>query len=436
MSSLSWFIKCAAILGLVRKSEISRPHNYFPNSQFEINTAMVRIPAFKLDGTQFSAFTMTSHTTGSNTVVATLANTTDLRVGMIGIFGGAADASLIGASTATPGVATAVEITAMTSTTITFDLALGKVAAGGGGGTFTPVMRGDDVGTGNAGPDGIFKSANLKLWVEDDPTVLALFPGAYTVLGWKRTDSADAAILYEFNHFQDSLSRIIPWHGRTIAVGNDGKVMSGATVYRALILHGAANIAAFGPQVSEGWTEATTTVDPTSIALNVGAYLQGGASGDWGYFALPVMAAGRKIGGASAYSKPPNERLSLRVKHTPESFFGNDVTFPATTDGVGGLYGFGFNLYAETSGALRKTLAGVSVMTEGQQSTSGAAFAVRNQLNVPHRYGPIFFTQVNSRMMSANGDWLLEGGKGYIYTTTSAAAFTSVSLDINAAWSR
>lgn len=404
--------------------------NVLPNTQWQLRTALSQITAFKPDntGTQFSGYSVTSYTTGSNTVVCTVASTTGLRVGLIGVFTGGAHADM---------KICAAEITALTATTFTVKLPRGLVGAASAACTFTPIMRGDDVGTSTDGPDGDwlagwYKTNNLKMWIEDDPAITVNFPGADRVVRLMKTDSSQAIFYYSANPDGTTLRKISPFYGRNFCMGFELRqdVKGGSGTALAFITNGSGSTSVYGTAMTrtQQWLETTTTLTTTDTTLNCGAILQG-ASGDIYTFALPAAGRCTTFGSAAGYTRPVREVLLPRVKYTPDSYNTVSITSPATETSAGLLYGFAFRLYPETNGALTKDVTAAHVGWGGTQATAGPAWGLRNQDATPHIYGPWFVTQVDGRKMIVKGLWSFAGGEGFVYCDTASQTLTATEID-------
>lgn len=402
------------------------PYNYLPNTQWQVRTRSDEITAFKPDGTQFSGFAVSAYTTGSNTVVCSCADTTGLRVGMIGKFTGAAHADM---------KITAARISAIvTNASFTVALPRGLVGAASAACTFTPIMRGDQAGTSIVGPDGWEKTSNLKLWVEDDPTVLADFPGCSRVLCVKKTDASDAAVYWSGNESSLDIGVIRPLLGRPVVFGFKGKRVSGSGTIRPILTSGAGATSTFGPTVTDGWSEITQTPVYDSTALKAQIYLQGAAN-DVFRIGLTTLAVGNYLGGTNAYSKPPNAILIPDRSYSPISWRSVSWTAPTTVSALGGSdYGVTFRLYEESDGVYTDDILGLHIALGAAQATAGAALAIRNKEEATPLYcSPWLRTQVNSRsMISPAALAIFRGGALFVYTDTSGAAFTSVEFDCGA----
>lgn len=418
--TLSDLLARAVSAGLAAATRAA-PQNNLPNTQWQVRTALQQITAVKSDGTQFGSYAVSSYTTGSNTVVLTTADTTSLRVGMLGVVSGGAHANLM---------ICALEISALTATTITVALPQGLTGASSAACTFTPIMIGDWNGTNTQGPDGWFKSNNLKLWFEDDPAVLANFPGCARVLGVLKTDSADAAVYEHKNEDGSSIGRLAPFLGRANVFGFKGRRFAGTGTIRATITSGAGATSASSPTTTDGWVEVTQVPAADSTALKPTMYLQG-AAGTGFHIGLPVHAVGDYLGGLFAYSKPPNETIIPVRSYSPLSWRTVSWTSPASETSAGQGYGCTFRLYPESNGVYTKDIRGLAIAVGATQATAGAAIGIKSEdVASPIYSSPWLRTQVNSRqMLSAAALVMFKGGAAHVYSDTASAAFTGVEFD-------
>lgn len=395
--------------------------NLLPNTQWQVCTGLIASTKQLAAGTgAIGATSVSSYTTGSNTVVFTTANTSLLAVGDIVSISAAAHANLK--------ICTLEIESIVANTSFTCKLPINLTGAASAACTATPIVSGDVAGVTGDAADGWSKTSTLLCW--RDMWSANVKAGSPYQLG-VRKDSASDRLVFHTVPTED----VSAYVGRTIVFGVwvYHKVKGGSGTWRAEITTngtgGTTTTSSAATTTAYEWLEVTVTVPTDATTITVGVNFKGN-SADVYYISQPMLAYGSRLGSGN-YAPQKGEWLIPIVKMTPLSYDGASVTFPSSFDSSGVSYGFALRFYPETNGAIAPTVRALSMQFEGQDDALGTAFAFRNQEAVPHIYGILNYCTVVSQTMSSEGILTLKSGKAWVYTITSGATWFTCSIDIN-----
>jgi len=409
----------AAIAELAGRRRVAQ--NILPNTRWQIITGHVSSAKYDASGTALVAASVSSYTTGANTITCNCADTSALAVGRLVAFSAAAHANLK--------ITAARVLSIVANTSFTVRLPNGLTAPSSAACTAQPVDAGgsSSAGSGNAF-DGWSKTTTLQCWRDDWSANTR--GGSKYAAGLKK-GAATAEIVYAQIDARDLPSLL----GKTCSIGGWVKAPTGGS-WRVFCSDSVSGVRYGSTVTTTGytWAEASFDIPSGATSLAFGFELIG-ASGLLFYLTDPVAGVGSVIGQAPV--SLGREWFVPIVKYSPQSFFNANITFPASADAAG-YYSFVFDAYAETGGAITPDVRGLDVILEGFNAsavitgTGGRNFATRDQLDVPHKYGPIMFQQVASVKTACSGFLPLgPDGTAYVYGLASDN-WANVSMDINA----
>lgn len=408
----------AAIAELAARRRVAQ--NVLPNTSWLVMTGHVSSPKYNASGTALAGAPVSSYTTGANTITCNCSDTSSLAVGRLVAFSAAAHANLR---------ITAARVLAITpNVSFTVRLPNGLTAPSSAACVADPVEAGgsSSAGSGN-GFDGWTKTTSLQVWRDD--WAANVRAGSKYSCGMKK-----GAAGAELNYLQVDPRDVAKLCGKKCSVGGWVKAPSGGS-WR-VFCSDSVNGTRYGATVSTtgyAWSEAAFDIPENATSVAFGFELIG-ASGLSFYLSDPVAGVGGVIGQAPVSLS--REFFIPIVKYSPQSFFNANITFPSVADAEG-YYSFVFDVYAETGGAIAPDARGLDVILEGFNAgavitgTGGRNFATRDELLVPHKYGPIMFQQAASVKTSCSGFMPLgDDGTAYVYGLASDN-WANVSMDIN-----
>ncbi|MDE2227293.1 MAG: hypothetical protein KGJ89_05070 [Patescibacteria group bacterium] len=409
-------------------SGLAAPTNILPNTQWQVCTGGQGNGKWLPDGTgAMPAISVSSYTTGSNTVVCTTSNTGQLKVGDLVTFSAAADANMKICSIRVDSL--------VVNTSFTGTLPLGLAPSASAACTATPTMVGQIAASGN-GPDGWTKATTLNFWREDN--AVNLKTGSLYSLGVQK-GSASAETLYSNFVSPD----IYLYRGKTLVFGVwvMQKIKGGSGTWNSFISSdgtgGATNNSASSTAGVGTWTwlEVSYTVPSDATTLSLGINFAGN-NADVYYVSQPMGAIGSYLGSGN-YCPRLKEILIPIVKYTPLSYNGASVSFPASADGAG-TYSFNFKVEPETNGCIAPTVKLINITFEGVNSNAAVAgasprlFAMRDVAAPPIKYGPIMGQTVSNMKSFITGQVQLSTvGQAVFYSGVASDSWYNVSIDIN-----
>jgi len=345
VAAMATLLGLAAAGGPAVSYAANAPVNLAPNSQWEIFSGEGYGARMNIEGTgTMPPIPVSAYTTGSNTVVFTVAGATgELKVGdLVTISGAGADPAL----TICP-----LRVTAVTANaSFTAQAPLGRKPGVSHAVTATPInigMRPGSTNTGDAA-DGWKKTTTLEVWREDNYQNLPSGKPAttpYYALGVKKDLAAGEYVATEPD--------VTRFRGKTVTFGAYvyQKVRGGAGAWRAFVQSsdGVTTSAAAATTGGYQWLEVSYTVPADAISFAAGLYLDG-AAGDTYYIADPVLTVGTAIG-VDNYIKPQETFIPV-VHISPISWINANIVFPSTKDARANS----FDVYAETGGQVAPTV--------------------------------------------------------------------------------
>jgi hypothetical protein len=290
----------------------------------------------------FAGATVTSNTTGSNTVIVTCSAGVPsyYAVGqVVSLTGGGLDAALVAAP---------MRIEAVTATSLTVRCPFGLVPSVSGTGSVQPINVGgvNSVGTGN-GPDGWAKTVGTQIWREEHPSNLTA--GSIYSLACRKTTASQEYVVTKPDYRKMA--------GRQIVFGCwvNQRIKSGSGTWQLFFNTngtGGGITTSANAVVTIGtfqWIELTVAVPKDATSVSAGLYFNGGIS-DVYYLANPVLTFGSVIGDGG-YIKPRETLLPI-VKH--DLFINRSLKFPAVA--TGGFYYFDVDVHALSWCKIAKTV--------------------------------------------------------------------------------
>ena len=409
--------------------------NLLTNTQWLVCTALSPTTKYNQEGTgTLPAINISSYTTGSNTVTCTVGSggTSELQNGDLVQFSSTADANL----KITFGRVS--NLIANTSFQVQCPLGLSPTTSAAC--TATPQMMGDTTGSTGAGPDGWSKTVSLSCW-RDNFSVNSLSGEPYQVGLMKQATTAED-FYYGFEAVKVPLLV-----GKTLAFGCSvlHKINAGGTGYWQpfVAFNGTGGTTIYGPKSTGAtgiveWGEVTAAIPANATSVSVGIAFNGSIS-DVAYIGQCISLANCPYIGPNNYYPPVRELLIPVVKISPISWNGASITFPSTADAAG-TYSFGFQVDAETNGAIMPTVRKLQFQIEGVNSnaastgTTSRVIAFRDDVSPPIKYAVIMGQQVADVKTFANGEWTMNPGQvnnGIVYGTIASDSWFNVSIDIS-----
>lgn len=380
-----------------------------------------------LTGT-LSAISVSSYTTGSQTVVCSTTNTTGLLVGTLGIFSAAADPAL----KAGP-CCRVTAIVANTSFTVVLDFTSGTPSSSAAC-TFQPVMKGDLTGA-NGGDvtSQIGKSASTKVWISDRPAHTSLLVGCSRVLVVQKATSGA-----EFIFLQPAVLPFAALTNQNRAVGMACVVANGTgATAQCYINNGAFQIGGvIATANSRTWIgQQINCGTPTFYQIGVALLGPVGSTYVFGEFTEGVSSTVLPDG---SFYTPKGQFIRFKTTFSPWN--GAQFTFPG---------GGNFEVDAQqfSAGAIMAGVSTLCGLLEGQcQNNSPTAFSTNDQFpgggsNVT--YNPIVHQQLSASGHAGvpayygfcGGNFNLSAGQPYFQTAgASGDQWKYVSFDIHGAF--
>lgn len=400
--------------------------NILPNTRWQIATAIPSAAKMNYQGTgALGAITVTSYTTGANTVVALTANTGQLKVGDLVFFQAPASANMRISACRVEAVVTNVSFTVKLPLNLTGTSAACTAVPWDIGGSAS-------IGVGDAF-DGWTKDAGATVWREDN--AVNLKTGSKYACGYMKSSSST-----QYLYHAVPARNLSEYLGRTMVFGAwvNQKVRGGTGTWRAFInTNGSGGGYTFSTPSSAAanaydWKEIAAAVPTDSTQLFLGIAFDGNSADSY-YISQPIAGRGPFIGQGN-YIAPRNEVLYPRVKLSPLTFTNASPTFPSTP-GSAGDFGFVVRPGAETNGAIAPTTQGIRLTLEGRCNSLNDDFATRNQEAVPHVYAQVLSSKVvgakepgfSDVTLDANGDFFMYTG---IVTLTGTVTFTNGSATV------
>jgi hypothetical protein len=415
------------------------PVNLAPNSQWEIMSAVLPDRKWNIEGTGvMTAVAASANTTGSNEVVFTTGSTGELKVGdLITVTGAGVDAALL---------VSPMRVTALTANaSVTVSCPRGLKPSSTHASTLTPYNAGGNASAASGdAADGWKKTSGLVIWREDN--AINLSPGAYYGLGVNMNSLSPGAMLqlqYPDGH-ADAYKSATSFQGRTVTFGAYvyQKVQGSAGTWAVSITSDGAGgtTAVSAPAPSGGgyrWEEVSYTVPANATYLNAGVVFNG-AGADTYYVTDPVFTIGSRIGQGN-YIKP-QETLVPVVHISPVDWIGASVTFPST--GSSCIYGFGFDGYAETAGAIAPTVQHAGGQIEGLNTNTvptgpGCQRIILwiSSLTAPDKSGSILEEQATNVRTGTYLDAPFDGtGHAWLVSGFASDSWSVVSIEFDIFW--
>ncbi len=408
--------------------------NILPNTQWQVYTTTSPTQKYNAEGTgTMPALSISSYTTGA--IVPTFAvsgSTGEVKDGDLLAFQSPADPNLLISYIRVQNL--------VANSSFEGQIPLGLKTSGSVACTAIPMMIGDMTGSTTLGPDGWSKTQTLNCWRDDQPAnKVGALP--YQVGLKKAASSAES-----FYRALDTME-VASIAGKTLAFGCSvlHKINSATTGYWQpfISFNGTGGATVYGIKstgtvgaVEWGEIYAQIPSDATSVSCGVSF---NGAVGDVAYVGECMGLPNVQYIGASNYAPPVREILIPVVKFSPLSWVGASVTFPSSGDGYG-TYSFGFQVDAETNGAIMPTVRKLQFQIEGVNSqtvitgSSPRVMAFRDVLAPPIKYAVIMGQQVANLKTFANGEWTLNPGgqsNGIVYDEVASDPWFDVSMDIS-----
>lgn len=401
--------------------------NLFPNSGFDYWPEIDDITARNAACTADIAATSVSANTLANPSVFTIADTSLLVSGWIYTASAAASANL----KITPMRAQSI----VTNTSATFYPPLGRVPAGTSAFTITPRTPGDrGTATGN-GPAQWTKTAALYMWC--DRNSVNQHRGSWCTVALEKT----ASTVQEF-YWQVPTAILPDMAGRDITQSwaVQHKIKTGSAGPRCFMqINGGARVYGDATTTTGAFESlqqsATLSSTLTSLAIGIELPATTMASGDVCHLAMPMLAFGTALP-SFFYTRDRREVIRGTGHCLPDGWAGAALTFPSSLDASGSDYSILHDPHAETSGRISPRVREIDCVIEASNGTPNIAFSSKSSITSPTLYGPRFYSVEDSTgaatMVVAKGTIFLDVD-GFVrwYSATSAAAFTSTSLDYN-----
>lgn len=402
--------------------------NLFPNTKWLVATALSATTKYSAAAATMGDISVSSYTTGSNTVVCSTSDTSNVILGGLVEFDPPADSIM----SSTWGIGFRVTaVVTNTSFTIVLPLNTSPSTSSACSARMVDVGGAASAGTGH-GFDKWTKTSTLQCW--RDSWSQNSRGGSKYSLGLKKGSSSA-----EYYYHSVDTNDIASLEGKTITVGGYVKCPSGAS-WRIFINDDVDSIR-YGSSVSTTgytWSEISFDISEGVSYIHIGFEFTG-SSGDAFYLSEPVMGVGDYIGSFSHDLSFSPTRFIPVVKISPATLNNANFNMNTVAD-AGGDYSFIFDLYAETNGCFAPEVPAVDILIEGVDSatvatgSAGSAFAMKDVEVAPIKYGPIMFQQVADVKIATGGTLTLSGnGKAYIYGK-SGHNWYNVSMDINGVW--
>jgi hypothetical protein len=398
---------------------VPAPVNLAPNSQWEIFSAVLYDTRMNVEGTgTLGPVSLVSHTTGSNEV--TLSVSGDISQWKTGDLIKVSGAGVSIALTTYP-----LRIQNIGSSTLDVVCPLGLIPSSSSSGTILPVNIGcaASLGSGDAA-DGWKKGTSVYAWREDNAeNVMA---GAIHSLGCRLTTASADEPLY-------ILLDATRYRGQRVCFGVYvyQKVKGGVGTWRPFFNTGTISYGSVVTGTGFVWAEYSITVPINADILYAGIRFNG-ASGDTYYVCNPVFTVGSSIG-SGMYTKP--QETFLPVVHL-SPWINASITFPSSA--VGGLYYWPFDLYADTGGAVARTVPRAEGCNEGINDnalvTSGdqrRLIGFADRATGPIKLGPFMPHIAAGAKSYASADIPLIDGSAVVFSGFSGDSWSNIALDLD-----
>lgn len=394
--------------------------NLLSNTKWQVRTGLSPITIQNHQATGgLPAMSVSSYTTGSNTVVCTTADTSQYKVGDLVTFSGGCHANMKICSSKIEAL--------VVDTSFTVSLPHGALGTSSAACSVVGIQRGDIAASTGSGPDGWTKTSSLSLWVDENSE--NAYNNSLRQIGLKKTTAGSEYFYHKFNTRLDEL------RGQTVVFGGGGmhKIKGGSNTWRAMIncdgTGGGLTVSPPAEGTGYEWCEVFAVIPEDATYVDIGYQLTGDI-GDAYFVTHPMSAYGSFLGDWN-YAKKSNEYLIPIVKYSPDSWINASIAVPASLSIDGVTYGLPLRFDAETNGVMSADIPAISMQLECRSLTADEAFGLRDQEAVPHKYGILTYSKVTSMMEVAEGILTLDSGHGFAYSATSAAAVYNCSIDIN-----
>ena len=288
------------------------------------------------------------------------------------------------------------------------------------------------------------KSTTLQFW----PTsyIADLDPGALRCLGVYMGGVAGATGTPTQNMGQQLSAPLVQrLHGQTITVSFrvQQRVKGGSGTSQAYLnINGSLY---FGAPVTGGGSyedvRITYAIPANATSIYAGVNFSG-ASTDAYYVCKPHMAVTPSLP-VNYFTEIPNDYLQSNMDIVPYTLNGASVQFPSTVDATGAYYSLYHDPFSETNGRVHWSVTCIQFTTEAKIASPGAALGWRNIIGnsggTQIIYGTPTYPAVagiygtsQNRMPTDRGGQTNSIAPGFLilYSPTSAAAFTNVSMDV------
>ena len=389
--------------------------NLLPNTAWQISTGMGLVAKMNLEGTgTLSPNSVTSYTTGANTITVNVADIYQLQPGHLGTFDGAAHANL---------KKCAFRVDSVSGNSFTAPLPLGLTAPSSAACNFHPSVAGDYGSTG-CGPDGWDKDLALHCWIEDNAVNLDV--GVVRVLGCKKTSGGPQTVYHTVSALE-----LPKWRGRVVTFGVRGYQKIGDYGFRVRI-HDSGTYTN-GNQATGGYTDSTVTATIGTSCTGLMFVIElSGDSGAVYYFAKPRANFGTTLEDwwPTAGLLIPRVMVQIPTFCGAAGEGGGSVTLPGPDQY--GNYGFRFLPYAETNGKIAQDVRAMFQTWEGRNDTQDRAIALTSSQHPPQvpsfcRYETVAGQmQASSHLATMGAD-----GDAWFYTIHTGTHWYNMSMELN-----
>ena len=417
--------------------------NLFINPQWQIldNTLNIANQVGPQSVSTLPSFTITGSNTGSANIQFSVSGSPNINVNdLVQLTGGGINAAISGKT---------MRVTAVTGNPVTAFNAYGPLAAYSPGVSQTgtgQVVNLEDLGS-SAPASGQYwvKTTTLQFWPTSYPTDID--PGALRCLGIYLGSTAGTTGGSAPQSMGQTLSTalVTRLRGQTITISYrvSQRVKGGSGTSQAyLSINGTLY---FGTPTAGGGSyedvRMTYTIPTNATTITAGINFAGAAA-DAYYICKPQMSIAASLP-ANYFTEVPNDFLFSNFDTVPYSLNGASIQFPSSTDPTGVYYSLYHDPFAETNGRVHWSVTCIQFTTEGKIASPGPAFGWRNILGNAGGnqivYGTPVYPAVASIMGTAQNRLPTDRGgqtnsiaPGFLilYSNVSAAAFTSVSMDV------
>lgn len=302
-----------------------------------------------------------------------------------------------------------------------------------------PIMRCDQQGITGHGPDGWSKSVSAHLWVDRFPSMTNAAPfitladeaGPEDRPAWTsnlRPSMKRCVVIVPQDgsdtRFFHTLRDAAPYRGRRLTIGMWVRGRAGGRARLFFDDGRERRSEVVEAQPDWRWLEMSEVVSATAQALSVGLVMEDSGGAAWRIGDATLIQSG--MIGEDGYSRPLGRIERFVVKMTPDAWFGADFSF-------GSRGGVLVDFAGETGLAIAEDVPLIFGIMEGSADQAGRPLVTRNQFNPPHRFGALIHATTAGRPVAQSAVFDLANDGTMWLESQPGAVWRDVSFDLNQA---